>query len=131
MGSRGPAHAGTRPKGAEHSPWEVLEHIRICQWDVVQQIADPKHASPDFPAGYWPGSAVPPNSQAWKKSLDAFRADFAAILRLAQGDLLAPIPHLEGQTILRRLMMLADHTAYHLGELVLLRRMLGDWKEPT
>jgi hypothetical protein len=98
---------------------------------VGPAIGDPKHVSPGFPAGYWPGSAAPPNSQAWEKSLEAFRADFAGILRLAQGDLLAPIPHLEGQTILRRLMMLADHTAYHLGELVLLRRMLGDWKEPT
>jgi hypothetical protein len=122
---------GKRPKGAEHSPWEILEHLRIAQWDILEFSRSPKHKSPDFPAGYWPASQAPPNDQAWKKSVDAFRSDLKAMADLVKHpstDLFAKIPHGEGQTILREALVLADHNAYHLGQLVLLRRMLGAWK---
>jgi DinB family protein len=123
---------GKRPKGAEHSPWEVLEHLRIAQWDILGFSRDPKHKSPKFPAGYWPRTQAPPDEARWKRSVESFRADHKAMCELVADestDLFAKIPHGEGQTILREALVLADHNAYHLGELVLLRRLLGAWKE--
>lgn len=120
-----------RPSGAAHSPWEVLEHLRITQRDVLDSIRNPNHASPDFPAGYWPGTPAPPDSKAWSASADAFRADLGALAGMAADgstDLLAPLPRGDGQTILRKLLMLADHNSYHVGQLVLLRRLLGAWQ---
>jgi hypothetical protein len=122
---------GKRPKGAEHSPWEVLEHLRIAQWDILEFTRKAKHVSPEFPKGYWPSTQAPPNEKAWDKSVDAFRSDLKAMSDLIaneSADLLAPIPHAEGKTILREALLLADHNAYHLGELVLLRRLLGAWQ---
>lgn len=122
---------GKKPKGAEHSPWELLEHLRIAQWDIVEFTRDPKHKSPEFPSGYWPTSAAPPDAKAWEKSVAAFRADLKAMQRLVADestDLLAPLPHGDGQTVLREALLLADHNAYHIGQLVLLRRLLGEWK---
>ena len=123
---------GQKPKGAEHSPWEVLEHLRIAQWDILEFSRDAKHKSPEFPEGYWPKTAAPPSDAAWKKSVAAFQADHKAMCELvadAATDLFARIPHGEPQhTVLREALVLADHNAYHLGELVLLRRLLGAWK---
>lgn len=122
---------GKRPKGAEHSPWEVLEHLRIAQWDILEFSRNAKHVSPEFPGGYWPGAQAPPNETAWDKSADAFSSDRKAMAELIakeSTDLLAPIPHAEGKTILREALLVADHNAYHLGELVLLRRLLGAWQ---
>jgi hypothetical protein len=122
---------GKRPKGVSHSPWEVLEHLRIAQWDILEFSRDANHVSPEFPAGYWPSTQAPPNARAWKKSVDAFRADLnamAAMVANESTDLFAPIPHGNGQTILREALLVADHNAYHLGELVLLRRLLGAWQ---
>ncbi|HTA71733.1 MAG TPA: DinB family protein [Bryobacteraceae bacterium] len=122
---------GKRPKGAEHSPWEVLEHLRIAQWDILEFSRNAKHVSPEFPSGYWPSAQAPPNETAWDKSADAFRSDLkamAALIAKESTDLLAPIPHAEGKTILREALLMADHNAYHLGELVLLRRLLGAWQ---
>jgi hypothetical protein len=120
---------GKRPKGAAHSPWEALEHMRITQRDVLEAIRDPKHVSPEFPAGYWPGSPAPPNAAAWNKSADQFRDDLGSILEIvtnAKTDLFAPSG--KGQTILRRALLVADHNAYHLAQIVLLRRLLGAWQ---
>lgn len=122
---------GERPKGAEHSPWELVEHLRIAQWDIVEYSRDPKHKSPDFPAGYWPKAPAPPNEEAWEQSLKAFRKDLKALCELVASestDLLAPIPHGGDHTILREALLAADHNAYHLGQLVLMRRLLGAWK---
>src|SRR4051812_5739487 len=119
---------GKRPKGSPHSPWEILEHMRLAQWDILEFTRDPKHVSPDFPDGYWPSTPEPPNNKAWNKSAGAFRADLKAISDLVANkstDLFAPIPHGDGQTILREALLVADHNAYHLGQLVLLRRILG------
>jgi DinB superfamily len=121
---------GKRPKGAEHSPWEILEHMRTAQWDILEFSRNPKHVSPPWPAGYWPDSKAPPNAQAWTKSVRAFSRDLKAMCDLVAADttdLFAKIPHGDGQTILREALLVADHNAYHLGELVLVRRLLGAW----
>jgi hypothetical protein len=122
---------GKRPKGAEHSPWEILEHLRIAQRDILEFSRNPRHKSPDWPSGYWPSSATPPDEKSWDKSVRAFRKDLKAMIALIEDtstDLFATIPHGDGQTILREALLVADHNAYHLGELVLLRRLLGAWK---
>lgn len=122
---------GKRPKGAEHSPWEILEHMRIAQWDILKFSRDPDHKSPDWPGGYWPATTAPSNKQSWDKSVRAFRRDLKAMCHLVASprtDLYARIPHGDGQTILREALLVADHNAYHLGELVLVRRLLGAWK---
>jgi hypothetical protein len=122
---------GQRPKGAAHSPWEVLEHLRITQSDILEFTRDPKHVSTDFPAGYWSSTQAPPNENAWDQSIDAFRKDLAATVGLVANestDLFAEIPGSEGKTLLREVLLVADHNAYHLGELIVLRRLLGAWE---
>ena len=124
------ASQGKRPRGAEHSPWEELEHLRIAQWDILEFSRNPKHKSPEWPKEYWPEKAAPPDDKAWDKSVRAFRRDFAAMCALIEDpatDLFAKIPHGSGQTILREALLVADHNAYHLGQLVLLRKLLGIW----
>jgi hypothetical protein len=127
-----PKLRGAKLLGSPHTLWELLEHARIAQWDILEFSRNPKHVSPDFPSGYWPESSAPPNDAAWDKSVKAFEADLEAMAKLVanpETDLFAPIPHGEGQTILREALVLADHNAYHLGQFVLVRRMLGSWSE--
>jgi hypothetical protein len=122
---------GKKPEGAAHSPWEVLEHMRIAQWDILAFTRNPRHVSPEFPAGYWPKTPAPPDKKAWNKSVAAFRADLKAMIKIVQSkstDLRTPLAHGDGQTVLREALLVADHNAYHLGELLLLRRQLGAWK---
>jgi hypothetical protein len=122
---------GKKPQGAAHTPWEVLEHIRLAQWDILEFTRNPKHVSPEFPAGYWPKTPAPPDDKAWNKTLAAFRSDLKAIVKIAQNkstDFFTPFAHGDGQTVLREVLLVADHNAYHLGELLLLRRQLGAWK---
>jgi hypothetical protein len=121
---------GKRPKGAEHSPWEILEHLRIAQWDILEFSRDPKHESPDWPTGYWPSAPAPADEKAWDKSVRAFRKDLKAMCDLVQSDstdLFAKIPHGSGQTVLREVLLAADHNAYHIGQMVLVRKLLGAW----
>ncbi|HYG61150.1 MAG TPA: DinB family protein [Thermoanaerobaculia bacterium] len=121
---------GVRPQGAVHSAWEVLEHLRITQWDILEFSRNAGHVSPDWPEGYWPKEQAPPDGRAWDCTLEAFRQDLKAMQELvddAGTDLYARIPWGDGQTILREALLVADHNAYHLGELVLLRRLLGAW----
>lgn len=120
-----------KPAGAPHTPWQLLEHMRIAQWDIVEFSNNPKHISPEFLAGYWPENDFPPNHAAWDQSVASFRRDLKAMQRLVEDpatDLFARIPHGEGQTILREALLVADHNAYHLGQLVLVRRLLGAWR---
>lgn len=122
---------GKRPKGAQHSAWEIVEHLRIAQWDILEFSRDAKHVSPEWPGGYWPTKPAPPDEKAWDKSVRAFRRDLKAMCDLISDEstkLEAKIPHGDGQTILREALLLADHNAYHVGELVLVRRLLGAWK---
>jgi hypothetical protein len=121
---------GKRPKGADHSPWEILEHMRIALWDILEFTRNPKHVSPEFPSGYWPANPGPPDAAAWDKSVHAFRTDRKALADLVSDEsinLFTPIPHGDGHTVLREALVAADHNAYHLGELVLARRLLGAW----
>ncbi len=123
---------GKKPKGAPHTPWQLLEHMRIAQWDILEFSRDPKHESPKFPEGYWPESEAPPDDNAWQKSVTSLGTDLQAMADLVADpstDLYAPIPHSSGQTILREALLIADHNAYHLGQLVLLRRLLDIWLE--
>jgi len=118
---------GAKPKGAPHTPWQLLEHMRLAQWDILRFSVDPKHKSPKFPEGYWPKTDAPPSDDAWQGSVKIFLADLDEMSALV-GDktraLFAPIPHGQGQTMLREALLVADHNAYHLGQLVLLRREL-------
>ncbi|OGF10582.1 MAG: ABC transporter [Candidatus Eisenbacteria bacterium RBG_16_71_46] len=121
---------GRRPRGLPYSPWELLEHMRIAQWDILEFSRDPTHVSPPWPGGYWPTRRAPASSAAWGKSVRAFRADLRAMRRLVanpRAKLLARIPHGTGQTLLREALVLADHNAYHVGQLVAVRRLLGAW----
>lgn len=123
---------GAKVPGAPHTPWRLLEHLRICQWDILEFSRNPSHVSPEFPDGYWPAEDAPPDSEAWDKSVAAFRDDLQAMIDLVSDpdtDLYAPISHGDGQTILRESLLVADHNAYHLGQLVFLRRCLGIWDE--
>ncbi len=123
---------GKKPEGAPHTPWQLLEHMRIAQEDILEFSRDPKHESPKFPEGYWPDSQTPPDESAWQKSVTSFAADLQAMADLVADpstDLYARIPHGSGQTVLREALLVADHNAYHLGQLVLLRRLLGVWIE--
>jgi hypothetical protein len=121
---------GKRPKGTPYSPWEVLEHMRLAQWDILEFSRDPDHKSPKWPEGYWPGNPEPQDEKAWDRSVNGFWQDLNSMCALVADDatdLYARIPHGEGQTILREALLTADHNAYHLGQLVLLRRLLGAW----
>jgi hypothetical protein len=121
---------GAKPAGQPHTPWRLLEHMRIAQWDILEFSRNPRHVSPPFPDGYWPRGDAPPDDGAWDRSVAAFRADLRAMQDLVADpatDLFARIPHGEGQTVLREALLVADHNAYHLGQLVLVRRLLGAW----
>jgi len=124
---------GAKPTGIPHSPWRLLEHLRICQWDILEYSRNPQHVSPDFPYGYWPEGDAPPSEAAWNQSVEAFVADLQAMQDLVndpQVDLFAQIAHGQpGHTVLREALLLADHNAYHLGQLVAVRRALGAWSD--
>jgi len=123
---------GKKPAGMPHSPWMLLEHMRIAQGDIFEFSRNPKHISPDFPGGYWPRAEAPPNTAAWNKSVRNFRKDLKAMQALIANprtDLFARIPWGDGQTILREALLAADHNAYHLGQLVDVRRLLDAWPE--
>jgi DinB superfamily len=125
-----PVHRDIRPAGAPYSAWELLEHARISQRDILDFATNPHYAAKEWPAQYWPKSPAPPDAAAWDKSVKEFAKDAQAMVKLLQDprtDLLAKIPHGTGQTILRQALLLADHNAYHLGEFVLVRRLLGAW----
>ena len=124
---------GAKSDGVDHTPWRLLEHLRICQWDILEYSRDPNHVSPDFPDGYWPDGDAPPTDEAWDQSVKSFRDDLQAMQDLVSDtsvDLFAQIPHGQpGHTVLREALLVADHNAYHLGQLVVVRRALGAWSE--
>jgi hypothetical protein len=122
---------GHKPDGAPHSAWELLEHLRIAQRDMLEFSRDPSHESPAWPEGYWPKTPTPPDEAAWQHSVASFRRDNEAMRKMVAtpaSDLFAVFPHGEGQTLLREALQVADHNAYHIGELIFLRRLLGVWK---
>jgi len=118
---------GKKPGGSPHTPWQLLEHIRIAQWDILEFSKDARHKSPKWPDDYWPKTEAPPDDKAWDRSVLQVLADLRALVTLISDpkrDLFAPIPHGDGQTLLREALLVADHNAYHLGQLVLVRRIL-------
>jgi len=125
-----PEFRGKKPNGSPHSAWQLLEHLRIAQHDVLEFSRDAHHISPPWPEGYWPTEPAPPSAEAWDDSIAAFDHDLEAFRHLIGNpklDLLAKIPHGTGQTLFREAMLIVDHNAYHLGQLVLLRNQLGIW----
>jgi hypothetical protein len=123
---------GAKPPGLPHTPWRLLEHLRIAQWDILEFSRSAGHVSPRWPDGYWPADDAPPDDRTWDRAVDAFRTDLAAMCALVADpatDLFARIPHGDGQTVLREALLVADHNAYHLGQLVVVRRLLGCWPE--
>lgn len=122
---------GAKPDGQPHTPWRLLEHMRIAQWDILEFSRNAKHVSPAWPQGYWPEKAAPAGARSWNESIRKFKEDLAAmeeLVRNPQTDLLARIEWGEGQTILREAMLVADHNSYHLGQLLDVARLFGLWK---
>jgi uncharacterized damage-inducible protein DinB len=120
-----------RPSNLPYSLWQLVEHLRRAQHDILEFCRNPDYRELRFPDDYWPASATPPSSAAWHESIRQVREDREALQRLAvdpKVDLTARVPHGSGQTYLRELLLVADHTAYHVGELVMVRRLLGIWK---
>lgn len=119
---------GARPHDLPYSAYQLIEHLRIAQWDIIEYALNPKHESPQFPEGYWPQSPEPPNSQAWDKSIASFRAARKKLVAaLEKADVLAPILHANNQSLASKTILLIDHNSYHLGQLILLRRLLDAW----
>jgi uncharacterized damage-inducible protein DinB len=122
--------AGVRPAGLPHSGWELLEHIRISQNDILRFCQSPDYASPKWPEGYWPSHQAPPSAEHWERSIESFyrdRAAFEELLLDPKRALHEPFPWGEGQTLLREALLIVNHNAYHLGQLVSVRRALGAW----
>ena len=122
---------GVKPENFPHSPWMLVEHIRIAQWDILEFSRNAKHKSPKWPEGYWPKTAEPPSAEAWNESVEQVRRDSTTMSDLVKDpgtDLFAKIPGGDGQTILREALLVADHNAYHVAQIVDVRRLLKDWK---
>ena len=125
-------HYGAKPGGSPHSPWQLLEHLRFTLHDLLEFCTNPNYTAPAWPDDYWPGGEAPADAQAWATSVNAFLGDlsaFEALVENAETDLEARIPWGQGQTILREVLLAIDHTSYHLGQLVLVRKQLEDWKD--
>jgi uncharacterized damage-inducible protein DinB len=121
--------AGKKVKELPYTIWQLAEHIRIAQWDMLEFSKGEEHKSPKWPDDYWPEETAPADEKAWKHCLDEIRKDLQEFTELVQtGDLYTPFPHGEGQTLLREALQLADHNAYHTAEIIVIRRLLGLWK---
>lgn len=123
---------GSQPAGLPYSPWQLLEHLRITQRDILDFCRDPEYQEREWPREYWPPAPAPPSETAWDESVETFRRDRDALCDLASDstiELDGRVPHGTGQTYLRELLLAADHASYHLGELVVVRRLLGIWPE--
>jgi hypothetical protein len=121
---------GQVPERFPHSAWQLLEHIRIALWDILEFSRDAKHKSPKWPEEYWPKTAAPPTDKAWDESVKAIlntQEELRKLVKDPSRDLFKPFPHGDGQTLLREVLLAADHNAYHLGQLVLVRKALGAW----
>ncbi len=121
---------GVRPKGLPYSAWELVEHIRIAQHDILHFSLSADYVSPAWPEGYWPESPAPERDSQWSRSVRAIRkdlAEFQTLIRDPKQDLYRKFPWGDGQTLLREAMLIADHNSYHIGQLVLVRRLLGIW----
>lgn len=119
------------PEGMPYSIWQLVEHIRITQLDILEFSRNPDYKSPKWPEGYWPTEHAPENAAAWEESIAQIARDrkvFIELLEAPKADLFTPFPHGNGQNLLREAMLIADHTSYHTGEIIVLRRLMGAWK---
>jgi hypothetical protein len=126
-----PQHRTERPKGIPHSAWQLVEHMRLTLCDLYEFCSNPEYIAPEWPKDYWPDEGVEPSEDQWRHSVEGLHEELAKLERLVEKqetDLLAPIAWGDGQNILREVLLAVSHTSYHLGQLVLLRRLLGDWK---
>jgi len=122
---------GIRPPGLPYSIWQLLEHIRITQWEILEFSTKPDHQSPKWPDEYWPKAAAPDSGHVWTESIKKIQKDrdsFVRLLKSPDADLFTPFPHGDGQNLIREALLIIDHTSYHTGEIIALRRMLGAWK---
>ena len=122
---------GAKAPGLPHTVWQLVEHLRIAQWDILEFSRDKNHVSPDWPKGYWPETTSPPDDAAWEKSVESFRKDLQAMQDLVANpktDLYAKLPWGDGQTVLREAMLTADHNAYLVAQIVSVRQVLGAWE---
>jgi|SRR5262245_5638461 len=123
-----PAELGNKKlEGLPYTAWQVLEHMRLAQWDILEFSRDKSHVSPEFPKGYWPGSDDLGSAQQWQQTVEKFRSDLKQMEELVADpgtDIYQKIPHGDGQTILREALLIADHNAYHLGALAVMNRLI-------
>jgi DinB superfamily len=120
---------GVKPENMPYSIWQLVEHIRIAQWDMLRFCKDAEHKALKWPDDYWPKEALPENDDAWNGSLTQINDDLDEFIELMEhSELYQKLPHGDGQSILREALQIADHNAYHIGEIITLRRMLGAWK---
>ncbi|MFC2054678.1 DinB family protein [Chloroflexota bacterium] len=121
----------TKPPNVSYTPWYLLEHLRIAQWDILEFIRDPKHVSPVWPEGYWPSENYEADQAKWDKTIIDFYADMETLQDMVANphtNLYAPIPHAPDYTILREILLVADHNAYHIGEFAILRQVMNNWQ---
>jgi len=121
----------TKPPNVSYTPWYLLEHLRIAQWDILEFIRDPKHVSPTWPEGYWPPENEEADQAKWEKTICDFHANMETLQEMVVDkhvDLYAPIPHAPDYTILREILLVADHNAYHVGEFAILRQVMDNWQ---
>ena len=130
MAGLAPELRGKKAPGLPHTVWQLLEHLRLAQWDILEFSRDRNHVSPAWPEGYWPETAAPPDAAAWETSIESFRKNLKTMQDLVADpatDLYAKLPWGDGQTVLREALLVADHNAYHLGQIVSVRQALGAW----
>jgi hypothetical protein len=123
-------HINTKPPNVPYTPWRLLEHVRIAQWDILEFVRNPAHVSLGWPEGYWPAPDEQADQARWQQTIDEFRADLKAIENLVTDpntDFFSPIPHAPGYTIFREILLVADHNAYHIGEFAILRQVMDTW----
>jgi len=124
-----PQLRGAKAHSLPYTIWQLVEHIRIAQWDMLEFSKDGNHQSPEWPDDYWPKEIAPSDNAAWDRSVEQIENDLDEFIKLVKNaDLYAPIPHGSGQTLLREALQVADHTAYHIAEIIVIRRLLGAWE---
>jgi hypothetical protein len=125
-------HFNTKPPNVAYTPWHILEHIRIAQWDILEFIRNPDHISPQWPSGYWPDPAEAADQAQWERTIGSFLSDLGSLRDIVadpETDLYAPIPHAEDYTIFREILVVSDHNAYHIGEFAILRQVMDTWSK--
>jgi hypothetical protein len=127
-----PEDINKKPPNVSYSAWQLLEHIRIAQSDILQFVLNPNHKSPKWPEGYWPEKGITADEDDWDKTIRNIHKDLDILQELVANpdtDLTAPIPHARDYTILREVLLVSDHNAYHIGEFAILREVMDNWKK--